>query len=88
MWIEVSSGDPPELTYQTSPNALSRLIRSQLGKTILFTDSDDWTNEEIVLAYRSQHHVEDAFERDHDDPWHGRIPSNTDPTVNNWTCPV
>jgi len=24
-------------------------------------NNDDWTNEEIVLAYRSQHHVEDAF---------------------------
>ncbi len=58
---EVSSRDPPELTYQTNPNALSRLIRTQLGKTILFTDNDDGTNEEIVLAYRSQHHVEDAF---------------------------
>ena len=32
-----------------------------MGKTILFTDNDDWTNEEIVLGYRSQHHIEDAF---------------------------
>ena len=52
---------PPQLTYQTDATALSRLIRTQLGKTILFTDNDDWTSEEIVLAYRSQHHVEDAF---------------------------
>lgn len=58
---EVAEGNPPELTYQTDSNALSRLIRTQLGKTILFTDNDDWTNEAIVLAYRSQHHVEDAF---------------------------
>ncbi len=61
MRYEVTDGNPPELTYQTDSNALSRLIRTQLGKTILFTDNDDWTNEEIVLAYRSQHHVEDAF---------------------------
>jgi transposase len=58
---EVTDGDPPQLSYHTDANALSRLIRTQLGKTILFTDNDDWTNEEIVLAYRSQHHVEDAF---------------------------
>jgi transposase len=61
MCYEVTDGDPPELTYQTDANALSRLIRTQLGKTVLFTDNDDWTNEEIVLAYRSQYHVEDAF---------------------------
>jgi hypothetical protein len=58
---DVRDADPPELTYQTDAAALSRLIRTQLGKTILFTDNDDWSNEEIVLAYRSQHHVEDAF---------------------------
>ena len=49
------------LTFQTDSAALSRLVKTQLGKTILFTDNDDWTREEIVLAYRSQHHIEDAF---------------------------
>lgn len=58
---EVTGGKVPSLAYQTDAAALSRLIRTQLGKTILFTDNDDWTNEQIVLAYRSQHHVEDAF---------------------------
>lgn len=58
---EVTDGNPPQLSYHTDANALSRLVRTHLGKTILFTDNDDWTNEEIVLAYRSQHHVEDAF---------------------------
>jgi len=32
-----------------------------LGKTILFTDRADWTDEQIVRAYRSQSHVESAF---------------------------
>jgi transposase len=32
-----------------------------LGKTILFTNRDDWSNEQIVSAYRSQFHVEEAF---------------------------
>ena len=32
-----------------------------LGKRILFTDQHDWSNEQIVLAYRSQSHVEEAF---------------------------
>ena len=30
-------------------------------KTILFTDNDDWTDAEIVRAYRAQHHIEGAF---------------------------
>ena len=40
-----------------------------LGKNILFTDNDDWTDAEIVHGYRSQHHVESAF-RTMKDPCH------------------
>src|SRR2546426_5307995 len=36
------------------------LFRS-LGKTLLFTDNEDWSDEEIVLGYRAQHHIESAF---------------------------
>ncbi len=32
-----------------------------LGKTLLFTDRTDWTDEQIVAAYRSQVKIEDAF---------------------------
>jgi transposase len=59
--VAVEEGDVPTLTFETDHTALSRLIDKQLGKTILFTDNADWTNEEIVLGYRSQHHIEDAF---------------------------
>jgi len=58
---DIHDGEPPSLTYRTDSAALSRLMQTQLGKTILFTDNDDWANEEIILAYRSQYHVEDAF---------------------------
>jgi transposase len=50
-----------ELTFFTHQAALDRLCRAQLGKTILFTDNADWTEEDIVNAYRSQHHIENAF---------------------------
>ena len=50
-----------ELTYSTDQAALERLCRIQLGKTILFTDNADWLDEDIVLAYRSQYHIENAF---------------------------
>jgi transposase len=52
-----------ELTFSTDQAALDRLGRVQLGKTILFTDNADWSDEEIVLAYRSQYHIEDAFKQ-------------------------
>jgi transposase len=59
--FEVTEGAVPTLTFSTDQTALSRVIDKYLGKTILFTDNDDWTTEDIVLGYRSQHHIEDAF---------------------------
>jgi transposase len=50
-----------DLTYSTDQAALDRLCRVQLGKTILFTDNADWLDEDIVLAYRSQYQIENAF---------------------------
>jgi transposase len=52
-----------ELTFYTDQAALDHLCRVQLGKTLLFTDNADWSDEEIVLAYRSQYHIEDAFKQ-------------------------
>jgi len=58
---QVHEGAVPTLTYHTNTAAFSRLVRTHLGKTILFSDNDHWTNEEIVAGYRSQHHIESAF---------------------------
>jgi transposase len=52
-----------ELNFRTGQAALDRLCRRQLGKTVLFTDNAAWSDEEIVLAYRSQYHIEDAFKQ-------------------------
>lgn len=52
-----------ELTFSTDHSAWQRLCRVQFGKTILFTDNHDWSDEQIVLAYRSQYHIEDAFKQ-------------------------
>jgi transposase len=49
------------LTYRVDAAAYARIREQQLGKRILFTDQHDWSNEQIVLAYRSQSHIEDAF---------------------------
>jgi transposase len=39
------------LTYRTDAAAWARIQKTQLGKRILFTDQQGWTNEQIVLAY-------------------------------------
>lgn len=51
----------PVLTFHLREEAWQHLQATRLGKTILFTDRDDWTDAAIVRGYRSQHHVEAAF---------------------------
>jgi hypothetical protein len=61
MDCQVTGGQVPALSYRTNTAALARLMRTHLGKTLLFTGNADWTNEEIVLGYRAQHLIETAF---------------------------
>jgi transposase len=51
----------PVLSYRFRAEAWQQMQAQRLGKTILFTDQDDWSDAQIVRGYRSQHHVEDAF---------------------------
>jgi len=51
------------LTYHVDQAAWRRLQRTLFGINILFTNQDSWSNEEVVRAYRSQYHVEEAFKR-------------------------
>jgi len=55
------------LAYSVNRPAFQELRKRVLGKRILFTDNDSWTDEEIVAGYRGQHQVERAF-RDLKDP--------------------
>jgi transposase len=59
--VSERSGGLPALNYRFSHSAYLKLQRTQLGITILFTDNAGWSNEQIVTAYRGQHHVENAF---------------------------
>jgi len=64
--IEVSVSEKqgaPRLSYRVEQTAWNRLQHRLLGKNILFTDQDSWNDEEIVRAYRGQHHIEEAFKR-------------------------
>jgi transposase len=51
----------PVLRYRFREEAWQQMQATRLGKTILFTDQDEWSEAQIVRGYRSQHHVEDAF---------------------------
>jgi len=54
-------GHTPTISYALNEERWDALQEKKLGKSIIFTDHSDWSNEQIVSAYRSQHHVEDAF---------------------------
>jgi transposase len=60
VWV-TGKGKHLKLTYRTDAAALARIEQQQLGKRILFTDHQGWSNDQIVLGYRSQSQVEDAF---------------------------
>jgi transposase len=51
------------LNYQLDINQYNYVINTYLGKSILFTNRNDWTNEQIVATYRSQYHVEENFKQ-------------------------
>jgi len=53
----------PRLSFRFRQKAYRHLAATLLGKTIIFTDRTDWSDEQIVLAYRAQHHVEADFRR-------------------------
>jgi len=59
--VELDKRQMPRLRWKFSQKEWKRLQTTLLGKTILFSDRDEWTDEQIVRGYRSQSHVEAAF---------------------------
>jgi transposase len=49
------------LSFRTDHAALQRVRRREFGKRIIFTDRHDWSDEQIVAAYRAQPEAEGAF---------------------------
>jgi transposase len=49
------------LEYNFLFESFFEIQKTCLGKTILFTDQHEWSNEEIILGYRGQYRIEDAF---------------------------
>jgi transposase len=53
-------------TYRTDPDQVDHIAEREWGKRIIFTDRHEWTDEEIVAAYRAQSKGENAFRQDKD----------------------
>ncbi len=49
------------LRFRIDAGALERLDQELFGKRLIFSDRDDWTEEQIVAAYRAQSRAERAF---------------------------
>lgn len=64
--------DTFRLDYVINTDALAELCDTYLGKNIVVTSREDWDDEAIILAYRSQYIIEDIFKRSKDrhyGPW-------------------
>ena len=51
---------------RTDPDAIDHIAKREWGKRIIFTDRHEWTDEEIIAAYRAQSKSENAFRQDKD----------------------
>ena len=61
--ISEESSGIPLLSFNLDEIAVLYLQSTVLGKNVLFTNRHEWTDEEIVSAYRSAWHIEHAFKQ-------------------------
>lgn len=52
--------------YRTDPTQVERIAAREWGRRIIFSDRHQWTDEQIIAAYRSQSKGENAFRQDKD----------------------
>jgi transposase len=53
--------DARTFTYHTDQAAIERVARREWGRRIIFTGRHEWSDEEIIAAYRAQSKGENAF---------------------------
>ena len=59
--ITQGSDGIPQLCYELDSDSLGELADTCLGKNIIITDREDWDDESIISAYRSQFIIEEVF---------------------------
>ncbi len=59
--MSLDSGGAPQLSYEADLAAQQKLGDTCLGKTLLLTGHDQWTDAQVIRAYRSQFVIEEIF---------------------------
>src|SRR5205809_396960 len=72
--VEKDNRDIPQLEYDIDHDVIKQLSDTYLGKNLIITDREQWGHDKIILAYRSQFHIENVFkemkDRDIGSWWH------------------
>ena len=61
MTVDKGPDDIPRLKYTVDTDAVHELSNTYLGKNIIITSREDWDDEKIITAYRSQFIIEGVF---------------------------
>jgi len=59
--VTQNSAGVPQLAYQADASAQQKLADTYLGKTLLITGHKEWTDAQVIRAYRSQFVIEEIF---------------------------
>jgi len=59
--VTQNSAGVPQLDYQADATAQQELADTHLGKTLLITGHQEWTDAQVIRAYRSQFVIEEIF---------------------------
>jgi len=59
--VEKGDKNVPQLAYDIDSEVLNKLSDTSLGKNIIVTDREHWSNDQIIVAYRSQFNIENVF---------------------------
>ena len=59
--VRANAAGVPQLSYQADPAAQQKLTDTYLGKTLLITGHKEWTDAQVIRAYRSQFVIEEIF---------------------------
>jgi transposase len=59
--VTLNSTGGPQLSYQAAPAVQQKLRDTYLGKTLLITGHKEWSDAQVIRAYRSQFVIEEIF---------------------------
>jgi len=62
--VRQKSEKVPTLEYELDTDKLQNLSDTYLGKNIIITNREDWDDDKIIKAYRSQFIIENVFNTD------------------------